>query len=339
MEVITELTSRFQALPQPVVVSLIVLGVLTFAKFAFKTLRMILQTFILPGKSLKKYGARKGAWALVTGATDGIGKEFATQLGKAGFNVFLVSRSVDKLQAVAAEIEEKYKTKTRVLAIDFAHPTEEQYQELERTCQEVEVGVLVNNVGRSHDMPVAFAATSLDEQEAIININVSATLRVTKIAMGGMLARKRGLILTLSSFAGTIPSPLLATYSASKAFLQTWSDALSVELKGSGVQVECVGTYFVVSNMSKIRRPSMFIPTPASFVRSVLSKIGLACGAVGIGRPSASTPYWSHALLDYAIHVLDWPQAVMAYTLALHKDIRRRALRKRERLAAAEKKE
>lgn len=58
--------------------------------------------------------------------------------------------------------------------------------------------------------------------------------------------RRRGLVLTLSSFAGAIPSPLLATYSASKAFLQTWSDALQAELKETGVDVECVSTYFVV---------------------------------------------------------------------------------------------
>ena len=113
-------------------------------------------------------------------------------------------------------------------------------------------------------MPVSFAETDLDEQKAIININVNGTLRVTQIVLKNMLAqfvlrsfsvliyvahsstRRRGLILTLSSFAGEIPSPLLATYSGSKAFLQTWSDALQSELAGTGVDVECANTYFVV---------------------------------------------------------------------------------------------
>lgn len=178
----------------------------------------------------------------------------------------------------------------------------------------------MNNVGRSHEYPVSFAETPLEEQQSIININVNATMRVSQIVLGNMLqqyvcassslfpylnffspTRRRGLVLTLSSFAGAIPSPLLATYSASKAFLQTWSDALQAELKGTGVDVECVSTYFVVcstvyrssvfsftvpsqvSNMSRIRRSSALIPMPKAYVSSVLKKINLPCGALWTG--------------------------------------------------------
>lgn len=119
-------------------------------------------------------------------------------------------------------------------------------------------------------MPVSFAETSFGEMRSIIDINVNATLRVTQVVLRRMLTqyvlapltltlngmtftlayhahrKRRGLILTLTSFAGAIPSPLLATYSGSKAFLQTWSDALQSELKGTGIDVECVSTYFVV---------------------------------------------------------------------------------------------
>jgi 17beta-estradiol 17-dehydrogenase / very-long-chain 3-oxoacyl-CoA reductase len=74
----------------------------------------------------------------------------------------------------------------------------------------------------------------------------NATLKVTKIVVPGMVSRKRGLILTVGSFASLIPSPLLAVYSGSKAFVSTWSQALGSELKGTGVEVELLNTYFVV---------------------------------------------------------------------------------------------
>ncbi len=94
---------------------------------------------------------------------------------------------------------------------------------------------------------------------------------------------------------------MLAPYAASKVFLSSFSAALGPELKSKGVDVEAVNTYFVVSSMSKIRRASVLIPTPKQFVRASLSKIGLAGGSLFTGRPYLSTPYWSHAILDYFI--------------------------------------
>ena len=111
---------------------------------------------------------------------------------------------------------------------------------------------------------------------------------------------------------------MLATYSGTKAFLATFTSALAEEVKKDNIIVEHVNTYFVVnsykfgtdhiaencsqvSKLSKIRKPSALIPTPANYVRSVLSKIGLACGAAYSGRPNTSTPFWSHALLDHLI--------------------------------------
>ncbi|KAH8115472.1 3-ketoacyl-CoA reductase, partial [Phellopilus nigrolimitatus] len=328
-------------IPRTFLPVVVVLGLFTISRFIAKTAGVLLQTFILPGTSIKKYASRSGnSWAVITGATDGIGKEFALQLAKAGYNILLVSRTTGKLNAVASEIATKFtSSKTKILAIDFSAPTESDYRALEEVCNELDVGILVNNVGRSHEFPVSFAQTTLDEQQAIINININGTLRVTQIVLNKMLAQHRGLVLTLSSFAGAIPSPLLATYSASKAFLQTWSDALQAELKGNGIDIECVSTYFVVSNMSRIRRATAFIPMPKTYVSSVLRKVGLSCGALWTGRPSTSTPYWSHALLDYLINVVGWKAGFIGYTHALHKDIRKRALRKKEREAISAEKQ
>lgn len=116
------------------------------------------------------------------------------------------------------------------------------------------------------------------------------------------LNSKRGLILFGGSFAGVSTiAPMLATYGASKQFLASFAAALGAEVKSKGIDVELVNTYFVVSNMSKIRKSSLLIPMPKPYVKVVLSRLGLWCGALYTGRPNVTTPYWSHAWLDYII--------------------------------------
>ncbi|KAJ3759462.1 3-ketoacyl-CoA reductase [Lentinula raphanica] len=312
------------------------LGAITIARSCYRTFSVLLQIFILPGQNLKRYGAKKGAWAIVTGASDGIGKEFAFQLAKAGFNVFLVARNTEVLDATAAEIASKYSVSTKTASIDFAKADNAAYETLSTQFQGLDVGVLVNNVGKSHAMPAYLIDTPKEEMADIVAINVNATLRVTYSVLPGMIQRKRGLILNIGSFAGSIPSPMLATYSGTKAFLSTFTSALAEEVGQHGITVEHVNTYFVVSKLSKIRKSSALIPRPGPYVRSVLSKIGLPCGAAYSGRPNTSTPYWSHALLDYAATVLNSPYLLIKYTHGLHKDIRRRALKKMEREAKAQ---
>jgi 17beta-estradiol 17-dehydrogenase / very-long-chain 3-oxoacyl-CoA reductase len=165
--------------------------------------------------------------------------------------------------------------------------------------------------------------------------------------------RKNGLILNIGSFSGIVPSPMLATYSGTKAFIDTFSTALAEEVKKHGVTVQCINPYFVVSGitnppvinidprrkvskMSKIRKPSIMIPTPAAFVRASLSKIGLSGGARFVGRPAGSAPYWSHSLLEYVVGILGWKQATVAYSHALHKSIRKRVDKKLAREAKAQ---
>lgn len=96
-----------------------------------------------------------GSWAVVTGATDGIGKGFAQQLAKQGLNLVLVSRSLDKLTTVAREIEEKFDVKTKVVDIDFTVDRDAQSR-LETETKDLNVGVLINNVGVSYDHPEYF---------------------------------------------------------------------------------------------------------------------------------------------------------------------------------------
>lgn len=129
-----------------------------------------------------------------------------------------------------------------------------------------------------------------------------------------MIYRKNGLILNLSSFAASVPSAMLATYAGSKGFVVTWSQALAEELKQHNITVELVNTFFVVSAMSKIRKPSISTPLPNAYVKSVLATIGNGVGAVGSGRPYFTTPFWSHAIADWVMTQVGAMGLYMSYT-------------------------
>lgn len=220
--------------------------------------------------------------------------------------------------------------------MDFAANRDKDYGYLEKLVKDLDVSILVNNVGLSHDIPVSFLDTELQEMRDIVTINCTATLRVTQIVAPLLVAKRRGLIITMASFGGLLPTPLLATYSGSKAFLAQWSAALGGELAAKGVTVQCVQSYLVTSAMSKIRRPTSLIPTAHAFVRSALGSIGNARGSQG--KAYTSTPYWSHAFMQWGLEsfVGTTSALVIEQNRKIHQSIRNRALRKREREAKAQ---
>lgn len=256
---------------------------------------------------------------------------YALQLARRGFNIVLVSRTASKLDNLADEIRTKHSVQTRTLAMDFAQHRDHDFDALATLTAPLDVSVLINNVGLSHDIPVPFAATPEQEIRDIITINCLGTLRVTRLLAPAMMQRRRGLILTMASFGGILPTPLLATYSGSKAFLQQWSTALGAELAPHGVRVQLVQSYLVTSAMSKIRRASATIPSPRAFVRAALSKIGRSGGAQGIAY--TSTPFWAHGIMHWALLVITGTMngIVLSQNKAMHETIRKRALRKADR--------
>ena len=258
------------------------------------------------------------------------------QLASKGFNLVLISRTESKLKTLGSEIETKYSRpgvtiQTKILPMDFARNDDADYAKLKALVDGLDVGILVNNVGQSHSIPVPFVLTPKEEMRDIITINCVGTLRVTQIVAPGMVQRKRGLILTMGSFGGLLPTPLLATYSGSKAFLQQWSTALGSELAGTGVDVELALSYLVTTAMSKIRKPSLFIPNPRNFVKAVLGKVGRSGGAQNMAY--TSTPFWGHALMQWWLENTFGlgGKFVVGQNKTFHEQIRKRALRKAER--------
>ncbi|KAI9741703.1 MAG: hypothetical protein M1834_000088 [Cirrosporium novae-zelandiae] len=321
------------SIPPAILAPLALIGAFTVLKFGASFCRMISSLFILPGIPLKKFGSGS-SYALITGATDGIGLEFAHQLARSKFNLLLISRTQSRLDEIASTLQSQYNISVKVLAVDFSAPTSADWSSISSAISDLNISILINNVGRSHSMPVPFAVTPADEMHDIIEINCTSTLKLTQLVLPRLLARGKknpSLILTIASFAGgVVPTPLLATYSGSKAFLTAWSQALSSELAANNITVEVVHSYLVTSKLSKIRRPSLMIPPPKAFVKSVLGKIGRSGGAGS--RVGVSTPYWSHGIMQWGIDLVGRDGAFVVDTnRKMHEDIRRRALRKMER--------
>ncbi|KAI8662455.1 hypothetical protein LRP88_06668 [Fusarium phalaenopsidis] len=324
----------FQRVPQPLQWSLAGIGALVLGSKLLSYLQLVLSAFVLGGTNLRKYG-KPGTWAVVTGASDGLGKEYALQLAAKGFNLVLVSRTLSKLESLAAEIQEKFPGKgieIKSLAMDFSQNYDADYERLAELIQGLDVGILINNVGQSHSIPVSFLDTAKEELQNIITINCVGTLRVTQTVAPILKQRKRGLILTMGSFGGWTPTPYLATYSGSKAFLQQWSNALSSELADDNVDVYLVLSHLVTTAMSKVRRPSLLVPNARNFVKAALGKVGLGGYQTA---PNTYTPWWSHSFMLWLIENVPGVNSPITiyYNKKMHVDIRRRALRKAAREA------
>ncbi|KAG1457406.1 hypothetical protein G6F56_006613 [Rhizopus delemar] len=212
--------------------------------------------------------------------------------------------------------------------MDFTKGNAEDFKKVGEIVDSIKVGVLVNNVGVNHDIPTPFDEEEQTIIDNIIEVNIKGLMRMTKLVLPQMKANHKGLIFNMGSFAGLVPTPYLSVYSAGKSFLSTWSQALGMEVAKDGIVVEHVNTYFVVSAMSKIRKSSFLIPYPKNYVASVLSKVGVACGA---NVPFTSTPYPAQGVANWAINNLLTNYFWVKQNDNIQKDIRKRALRKRER--------
>jgi uncharacterized protein len=182
--------------------------------------------------------ARSKPTALITGASSGIGLEFARILAAEGHDLVLVARSQGKLDELASELSKAHGTIVRVAAIDLSKP--DSPKEVFSFCQEhgLSIDVLINNAG--YGLFGAFAETELPTELAMLQLNVVALTELTKRFLPAMLARKSGKILNVASTAAFQPGPLMAVYYATKAYVLSFSEAIAKELEGSGVVVSAL---------------------------------------------------------------------------------------------------
>lgn len=176
--------------------------------------------------------------ALVTGATAGLGAAFARALAADGHDLVLVARDEARLETSQVALEDQFGVRVATLAADLTTDKgcAAVAQRLVSTDEPVET--LVNNAGVGTYRP--FGVADLAREEAMLDLNVRAVLRLTHAAVGAMQPRGRGLIVNVSSVAGFVPRGRNVTYSASKAWVTMFSEALAVQLAGSGVLVSAV---------------------------------------------------------------------------------------------------
>ena len=177
--------------------------------------------------------------ALITGATSGIGYELAKIFAREGYDLVLVARYTENLILAAAELEaENPAIQTHTIAANLFDPDSAKmvYDECMRSG--LEIDVLVNNAGQGQWGP--FAETDLSREIDIINLNVTSLISLTKFFLPPMLDRGYGKILQVASVLSKIPAPLFSVYGATKAFVLSFSEALSEEVKGTGVTVSAL---------------------------------------------------------------------------------------------------
>jgi short-subunit dehydrogenase len=176
--------------------------------------------------------------ALITGASSGIGLHFAELFARDGWRPVLVARSGDKLHALAADLSSRYGVEAVAIPLDLAQAgaAERLFEEVER--RQIAVDALVNNAGFATFG--LFAETALSDEREELQLNVVTLTELTKLLLKPMLARKRGRILNVASTASFQPGPYMAVYYATKAYVLSFSEALSGELAGTGVTVTCL---------------------------------------------------------------------------------------------------
>lgn len=173
--------------------------------------------------------------ALITGASSGIGLELAKLAAADGRNLVLVARRKERLNEVKRELEGKYQIEIQVIADDLSDPDAPNRIMAQLTKHKISVDVLINNAG--FGVVGDFAMTDWEKEQSMLQVNMVALTALTKLLLPGMLERKQGRILNVSSTAAFVPGPGMALYYASKAYVQSFSEALSEELAGTGVTV------------------------------------------------------------------------------------------------------
>jgi hypothetical protein len=173
--------------------------------------------------------------ALITGASAGIGAELARCFAAAGYDLVLVARRAEALQALAAALHSAHGIQAQVQAADLARPGAAQKLHAALDTRSTTVDVLVNCAGVLHQG--AFTAIAPAQHQGIIDLNISALTAMLGAFVPGMVARGSGRVLNVASVAAFQPIPSLASYAASKAYVLSLSESLAEELKGTGVTV------------------------------------------------------------------------------------------------------
>jgi len=246
------------------------------------------------------YVSRFGRWGLVTGCTQGIGREYVTALAEKGMNVVLVSRNKEALKKAAAEVEDKYKVETLTIVVDFTDSEAASKVVKEVKDKDLDIGVLVNNVGifGPHFMP--FLELEEKTVKDMITVNIMTTTLLCHSILPDMKKKNKGAIINICSSTSFYTMPYLTEYSATKRFIAAFTAGLQAENSDSKVIIQELDPGQVSTGMTKdlIKISSIESPLPSELVTSSLSTLGFTSQTGG---------WWFHSLHGFVVSWL-FPQ-------------------------------
>lgn len=240
------------------------------------------------------------SWALVTGATVGIGESFTRLLASKNYNIILVARDLPRLQERAATLESHFNIQTHVIQADLA--TELGCSVVEKYIQDNQIDVLINNAG--FGINKAFTASDLIAEQQMLDVLVKTPMRLMHLVLPAMKARNKGVVINVSSVAGYIAG---GSYSAAKSYLTVLTESLHTELKGTQIKLSALCPGFTRTEFHQRGRMSMnSLPNFMWLNSDVL--VAKAWKDAQNGR-AISIPGWQYQLLVFIISAL--PRAIV----------------------------
>ena len=240
------------------------------------------------------------SWALVTGATSGIGESFTRLLAENNYNIVLVARDLPRLQQRAQGLQEKFKVETHIIQADLS--TDAGCTAVEKYIANNQVDVLINNAG--FGLNKAFTMSALDAEQEMFDVLVRTPMRLMHVALPLMKERNKGVVINVSSVAGFIAG---GTYSASKSYLTVLSESLHTELAGTNIKISALCPGFTRTEFHQRGRMSMKgLP---SFMWLDSDKLVAKAWSDALKGAAVSIPGWQYRLLVLVIQTL--PRSVI----------------------------
>jgi short-subunit dehydrogenase len=235
------------------------------------------------------------SWALVTGATSGIGESFTRLLASNKYNIVLVARDLPRLQERAAALEAKFGIKTHVIQADLA--TDDGCLKVEKYILENQIAVLINNAGFGTNK--AFTMSTLEVEQQLLDVLVRTPMRLMHVALPLMKARNNGIIINVSSVAGYIAG---GTYSASKSYLTVLTESLHTELTATNVKVSALCPGFTRTEFHQ--RGKMSMKGLPNFLWLNSDRLVEQSWRDALKGKALSVPGWQYKLLVFIVQTV-----------------------------------
>lgn len=245
-----------------------------------------------------EYMANMSPFAVITGASRGIGAEYARALAAQGYDLLLVARDQSRLDQLAGSLLQTYSVQVWTETLDLARPNAG--STLYRMAQSYRphVSLLVNNAG--FGMYGLFSGMPLSSIQDMLQIHIHVTTESTRLFLPDMMKQRRGAIINVASVAGLFPIPYMAEYAATKAFIISFSEAVGMETRKSGVtiQVCCPGFTETDFHQTASHRPRHILPpqTPHDVVQTSLNALKSTKTLVTIGWPGVATLWMAQCI-------------------------------------------